>query len=425
MANRDYGSGRGGYQDGFDDDERGAGGMGRPGMDRGERDFDRHDERDRYRGAEYGRGGFEGGRTEREPGRGGYGGPDRGRESSSQYGRDGERGGYGGQGGRSGAGGSRGGRTERPIDLGDRNPSQGFTGGYGGAVSDRSGISSAFGGSYATSHEPVRESHDDDDDRGRPSRGGYGQGGYGQGGYGQDRGPARGGQPGYGQGGSYYGQGGGLSGGMGGTSGGMSGGAYGSPGYGGQSFGGPGYGQGGAGQQGQGGQSYAGRGPRNFRRSDARIEEDVHETLERHHEIDASDIEVRVENAEVWLSGEVEDRRARRLAEEIVEGVRGVRDVHNELRARRGLMAGIADALGMGGSDRDRAGGDRDVPRPTHRDSAVGAAGMGATAGASAGMGTSATAAGTSGGTTTGGATTGGATTGGTTTGGTGSTGRT
>jgi hypothetical protein len=197
-----------------------------------------------------------------------------------------------------------------------------------------------------------------------------------------------------------------MGGGMGGMSAGMSG-SYGQQG-GGQSY---------------GGQSYAGRGSRNYKRSDARIEEDVHETLERHHEIDATDIDVRVENGEVWLSGEVEDRRSRRLAEEIVEHVRGVRDVHNELRARRGLMAGLADALGMGSGDRDRA----DVTRSGHRDSAVGAAGMGAAAGASAGMGTSSSAAGTTTGATgTGGTGTSGTGTSGTGTsaGGTGSTGR-
>ncbi|HET7110644.1 MAG TPA: BON domain-containing protein, partial [Gemmatimonadales bacterium] len=40
---------------------------------------------------------------------------------------------------------------------------------------------------------------------------------------------------------------------------------------------------------------------------------------------------------EITLKGEVEDRRAKRRAEDCVEQLAGVRDVHNELHARRGF----------------------------------------------------------------------------------------
>jgi hypothetical protein len=78
--------------------------------------------------------------------------------------------------------------------------------------------------------------------------------------------------------------------------------------------------------------SFAGRGPRNYQRSDERIREDVNERLTADPRVDASDIEVRVQNGEVTLSGSVDERRARRMAEEIIEDLPGVRDVRNEIR---------------------------------------------------------------------------------------------
>ena len=77
---------------------------------------------------------------------------------------------------------------------------------------------------------------------------------------------------------------------------------------------------------------YVGRGPRGYQRSDERIREDVCERMSECGELDASDIEVRVSNGEVTLQGTVRDRRDRRLAEDIVDDVAGVREIHNEVR---------------------------------------------------------------------------------------------
>lgn len=77
---------------------------------------------------------------------------------------------------------------------------------------------------------------------------------------------------------------------------------------------------------------HAGRGPRGYTRSDARISEDLNEAFTDHPYLDPSDVEVRVENGEVTLEGTVESRSAKRLAEEIADSVSGVRDVHNRLR---------------------------------------------------------------------------------------------
>src|SRR5579885_3062909 len=77
---------------------------------------------------------------------------------------------------------------------------------------------------------------------------------------------------------------------------------------------------------------YAGRGPKNYVRSDERIWEDVNERLTEHPQIDASDMEVQVKDGEVTLTGMVEDRRSKHLAADIAESVAGVREVYNQLR---------------------------------------------------------------------------------------------
>ena len=79
---------------------------------------------------------------------------------------------------------------------------------------------------------------------------------------------------------------------------------------------------------------YTGKGPRNYKRSDSRIEEDINDRLTEHPMLDATDIEVSVENGDVTLRGYVESRQAKRLAEETADWVPGVMDVHNDLQVR-------------------------------------------------------------------------------------------
>jgi osmotically-inducible protein OsmY len=77
--------------------------------------------------------------------------------------------------------------------------------------------------------------------------------------------------------------------------------------------------------------SHAGRGPKNYRRPDERIREDVCERLKAHPLVDATEIEVDVRDSVVMLKGKVIDRKQKRFAEEASEAVRGVQDVKNGL----------------------------------------------------------------------------------------------
>lgn len=82
-------------------------------------------------------------------------------------------------------------------------------------------------------------------------------------------------------------------------------------------------------------QDHRGRGPKGYRRSDARILEDVNDHLTDDSRIDATEISVEVSEAEVTLNGEVSSRREKRLAEDRAEDVMGVDHVQNNLRVRR------------------------------------------------------------------------------------------
>ncbi|HZS09984.1 MAG TPA: BON domain-containing protein [Blastocatellia bacterium] len=77
---------------------------------------------------------------------------------------------------------------------------------------------------------------------------------------------------------------------------------------------------------------HTGRGPKGYQRSDERIREDVNDRLSDHPYLDASEIEVAVSNGEVTLTGTVDQRWAKRTAEDIAENVSGVKDVHNNLK---------------------------------------------------------------------------------------------
>ena len=106
-------------------------------------------------------------------------------------------------------------------------------------------------------------------------------------------------------------------------------------------------------------QDHRGRGPKGYRRSDERIREEGCERLTDDPLVDASEIEIAVQDGEVTLAGTVDDRRTRRRAEDIAESVSGVLHVQNNLRPRQQvrdrnqppIYEGATSSSGLGGLD--------------------------------------------------------------------------
>ena len=102
---------------------------------------------------------------------------------------------------------------------------------------------------------------------------------------------------------------------------------------------------------------FQGSGPKGWSRADARILEDVCERLTESPDVDASSLEVNVEQGEVTLTGSAPDRRTKVLAERVAEQVYGVKDVHNRIQVQRtlatpsGSTATTAASVGTTGAE--------------------------------------------------------------------------
>lgn len=213
-------------------------------------------------------------------------------------------------------------------------------GGYGGGEGYREGYRESFGGGQQQyrgregyeSGQPGRREFEPESYQGR---GGYGGGeGY----LGQPRGYEN--RETYGMQGTMGQTGTGTQGYRGGQS---SGGRYGSSWDPQQAWGSrPGLGQ----RQ----QDFTGKGPKGWTRSDDRIKEDLSEQFARHPDLDPSEIEIRVQGGEVTLTGSVNDRESKRLAEDIAENVQGVKDVTNQVRVSSSQRSGATSGYGTTGT---------------------------------------------------------------------------
>jgi hypothetical protein len=86
---------------------------------------------------------------------------------------------------------------------------------------------------------------------------------------------------------------------------------------------------------------YTGWGPSGYTRPDDRIRDDINDRLTWDGRIDATDVNVDVSDGIVTLTGSVDGRQDKRLAEAISDDVPGVWDVNNQLRVRnRGYYRG-------------------------------------------------------------------------------------
>lgn len=80
---------------------------------------------------------------------------------------------------------------------------------------------------------------------------------------------------------------------------------------------------------------HVGKGPKNYRRSDERTREIVCERLTEDARIDASDIDVRVQDGAITLSGSVPERSMKHAAEDIAATCAPGEQIRNELKVVR------------------------------------------------------------------------------------------
>lgn len=83
--------------------------------------------------------------------------------------------------------------------------------------------------------------------------------------------------------------------------------------------------------------NFAGQGPKNYKRSDVLIKEDICEALYSHPQIDASEILVDVQDGSVTLQGSVVQRQLKYLVEDIVEQCFGVTFINNQIKVGHNL----------------------------------------------------------------------------------------
>lgn len=81
-------------------------------------------------------------------------------------------------------------------------------------------------------------------------------------------------------------------------------------------------------------ESWHGRGPRNYKRADEQLLDEVCKRLTMDADVDAFDIDVAVKDGEVTLSGFVTTRNEKYIAEDLACEVTGVKDVHNDIKVQ-------------------------------------------------------------------------------------------
>ena len=122
-------------------------------------------------------------------------------------------------------------------------------------------------------------------------------------------------------------------------------------------------------------ESHRGKGPKNYRRSDERIHEEICERLKQHADLDASEIEVQVKAGTVTLTGTVSERAEKRMAEDAIDDISGVADVNNQVRVRQSSSSSSSPTSSTSGSSMESltpaarstepTDGSREKARPT------------------------------------------------------------
>ena len=105
---------------------------------------------------------------------------------------------------------------------------------------------------------------------------------------------------------------------------------------------------------------HRGKGPKGYTRSDDKIKEDINDKLYHDSYVDASDIDVTVSDGDVTLTGTVDGKHTKRRAEDIADGVTGVKNVSNNLRVN-------STTASWGTSQNESAGSAKDIKESYRR----------------------------------------------------------
>lgn len=106
-----------------------------------------------------------------------------------------------------------------------------------------------------------------------------------------------------------------------------------------------------------GARGFRGHGPKDYKRSDDRIREDVCDRLADADSVDARGISVEVGSGEVTLNGHVSSRQAKRAAEDAIEHCSGVHHIQNNLRIRESGDEAASDNIPLADTGKSRSKG--------------------------------------------------------------------
>jgi BON domain len=98
-------------------------------------------------------------------------------------------------------------------------------------------------------------------------------------------------------------------------------------------------------------------GPKGFRRSDERIQDEIATRLMSRDDIDSSEVVLQVKDARVTLEGTVPERWMRFAIDDVAESVMGVEEVENNVRVQRTADTNTARAQAMGATRQLRTDG--------------------------------------------------------------------
>jgi len=103
---------------------------------------------------------------------------------------------------------------------------------------------------------------------------------------------------------------------------------------------------------------FSGTTPKNFKRSDERIYDEICDRLSQGGHFDVSDVEIKVEDGEVTLEGSLDNRSDKHRIEMLADSVMGVKEITNQIKIKN-----TKGASSSSDSENSRSGSSTNKPR--------------------------------------------------------------